>query len=152
MTAAQLREQFTLSDKPADEYLTFDRHIADDMAILADGTHVVMLRLDGKPLSLMDDPRRYEERRRRHSVMRSLSDSNITVYEHHVCHDRVEPFRIGEFRSSFSRELVEAYHADIDKAALAREWIITILVHPRLIDRLANRFWGGAVEADETGQ
>lgn len=147
--AAQLREQFTLSDKPADEYLTFDRHIADDMAILADGTHVVMLRLDGKPLSLMDDPRRYEERRRRHAVMRSLADSNITVYEHHVCHDRVEPFRIGEFRSRFSRELVEAYHADIDRSALAREWIITILVQPKLIDRLTNRFWGGAVEADD---
>ena len=149
MTAAQLREQFTLRDKPADEYLTFDRHIADDMAILADGTHVVMLRLDGKPLSLMDEPERYAQRRRRHSVMRSLAGSNIAVYEHHICHDRVEPFATGEFRSKFSRELVEAYHADIAKTALAREWIITILVRPQLIDRIANRFWGGTTDADE---
>ena len=89
-------EQFTLTDKPADEYLTFFGHIADDMALLDDGTHVVMLRVDGKPLSLMDDhdPLRGTPPPSRH--MRALADSNVTIYEHHVCHDRVEPFPLGQ--------------------------------------------------------
>ena len=56
-------------------------------------------------------------------------------------------------RAAFFHALLEAFNCATeigavstpDKAALAREWIITILVHPKLIDRLANRFWGGAV-------
>lgn len=157
MIGAQLREQFKFTDKPADEYLTFDHHLSDDMAILADGTHVSVFRVEGKPLTLMDEFTRYGERRRRHGAMRALADTNIELYEHHVCHDRVEKFELGEFRSDFSRELAHAYHEDIDyyrengvtRKLMARDWFITILVRPRPIDRLLNKLFGSTLDPDE---
>jgi type IV secretion system protein VirB4 len=157
MIGAQLREQFTFTDKPADEYLTFDHHISDDTVILADGSHVAVLKVEGKPLTLMDTFMRYGERRRRHGAMRALADTNVELYEHHVCHDRVDEFVLGEFRSDFSRELAQAYHEDINsyrengvsKKLMNREWLITILVRPRPFDRILNKVFGSTLEADE---
>lgn len=98
MALERLREQFILTDKPADEYLPWHGHIADEIVLLEDGTHVAMLRLDGKALTLLDEAARYAERRRRHAAIRALADTNVTIYEHHVAHDRVDPFRLGQFR------------------------------------------------------
>jgi type IV secretion system protein VirB4 len=149
MNMSLLRERLASNDRPADDYLMFDHHIADDMVILADGTHAIMLRVDGKPLTLMDDDERYAERRRRHSTLRAIAGPNVTVYEHHICHDRVDPFPLGEFRSAFSRDLGKAYHEDISRTMVSREWLITVLIHPVPIDRLTNSLFGGTVETDE---
>src|SRR5690242_3164004 len=72
-----LHGRLALTDKPADEYLPWRGHVTDHIVLLADGTHVSVLRLDGKPLSLLDEPARYAERRRRHAVLRSLADTNV---------------------------------------------------------------------------
>ena len=60
-------------------------------------------RWTAKPLTLMDGYRRYAERRRRHSTMRALAGPNVSIYEHQVAHDRVEPFPVGQTRTAFSR-------------------------------------------------
>ena len=79
MSVEALRERFTLTDKPADEYLPWHGHVADDVVLLEDGTHLAVVRLDGQPMSLMDDPARYAERRRRHAALRALADTNVTI-------------------------------------------------------------------------
>src|SRR5689334_10068400 len=127
MSVEALRDRFTLTDKPADEYLPWHGHVADGVVLLEDGTHLAMVRLDGQPMSLLDDPARYAERRRRHAALRALADTNVTIYEHHVCHDRVEPFRLGRFRSAYARTLAEDYHAGLEVGLRAREWYLTIL-------------------------
>jgi type IV secretion system protein VirB4 len=144
-----LRHMFTLTDKPADEYLPYFGHIADRIVLLDDGTHVGMLRVDGKSLTLMDETTRYAERRRRHATMRALADSNVTIVEHHVCHDHVEPFPLGQFRTAFSRDLASRYHAGIQPDLTSREWIITVMVHPRPLEGMVQRLFGGDPKADE---
>jgi type IV secretion system protein VirB4 len=123
----QLRDRFTFSDKPADEYLPWHGHVGDDTVLLVDGSHLATIRLDGRPMSLMDDPARYAERRRRHAMLRALADTNLSLYEHHVCHDRIEPFRHGRFRSAYARQLAEDYHAGLDSGLRVREWFLTRL-------------------------
>ena len=126
---------FTLTDKPADEYLTYHGHIADDMVLLTDGSHVVMLRVDGKPLSLMETIARYAERRRRHAT-----------------HARTGRHQRQDLRASRLPRPGRAVSARADSAPpspeswprlsrrhsadLTREWIITIIVHPRPLDGL----------------
>ncbi len=85
------------------------------------------------------------------SALRALYDTNVTILEPHVCHDRVEPFAPGAFRSSYGRELIHAYHAALDADLLTREWFVTILAHPRPISgALAKlgRMFGGAANVD----
>lgn len=135
----QLRDRFSFSDKPADEYLPWLGHIADDVVLLDDGSHLATIRIDGRPMTLMDDPARYAERRRRHAMLRALADTNVSVYEHHVCHDRVEPFRHGRFRSAYAKALAEAYHSGLDSGLRAREWFLTIVVRPSVFDSVLNR-------------
>jgi type IV secretion system protein VirB4 len=125
-----LVDRFTFTDKPADEYLPWHGHVGDDTVLLADGSHLATIRLDGRPMSLMDDPARYAERRRRHAMLRALADTNLSLYEHHVCHDRIEPFRHGRFRSAYARQLAEDYHAGLDSGLRVREWFLTIIVRP----------------------
>ena len=145
----RLREMFRMTDRPADEFLPYRGHVTDEIVLLEDGTHIGVLRLEGKPLTLLDDIPRYAERRRRHAAMRGLTDTNITVVEHHICHDRVEPFQLGEFRSAFSREFAEKYISGIQKDMKSRDWFITVMVHPRMLDGLANRMFGKQAEADD---
>jgi type IV secretion system protein VirB4 len=145
----RLREMFRMTDRPADEFLPYRGHVTDEVVLLEDGTHIGMLRLEGKPLTLLDDIPRYAERRRRHAAMRGLTDTNITVVEHHICHDKVEPFQLGEFRSAFSREFAEKYISGIQKNMKSRDWFITVMAHPRMLDGLANRVFGKQAEADE---
>ncbi|WP_426960346.1 hypothetical protein [Muricoccus radiodurans] len=125
--------RFTVSDKPADEYLPILGHVTENVVELEDGSLMAALRLDGRPLTLMDEEARYAARRERHSALRALYDTNVTVFEHHVCHDRVQPFVPGEFRSAYGRELMREYHAALDADLLVREWFVTILVRPRPI-------------------
>jgi type IV secretion system protein VirB4 len=146
----QLRERFTFSDKPADEYLPWLGHIADDTVLMADGSHLATIRVDGRPMSLMDDPARYAERRRRHAMLRALADTNLSLYEHHVCHDRIEPFRHGRFRSSYAHQLAEDYHAGLDIGLRAREWFLTIIVRPPPLQGIINRLIGKLPKSDES--
>lgn len=128
-----LADRFAFTDKPADEYLLWYAHIAEDMVLLADGSHLATIRIDGRPMLLMDDPARYAERRRRHAMLRALADTNVSVYEYHVCHDQVEPFRHGRFRSAYARQLACAYHAGLGSGLRAREWFLTIFVRSSLL-------------------
>jgi type IV secretion system protein VirB4 len=128
-----LVDHFTFTDKSADEYLPWHGHIADDMVLLAGGSHLVTIWIDGRPMSLMDDPARYAEGRRRHAMLRALADTNVSVYEHHVCHDRAEPFRHGRFRSAYAQQLADAYHAGLDSGLRLRGWFLTILVRSSLL-------------------
>ena len=144
-----LRELFRMTDKPADEYLPYRGHVTDEIVLLEDGTHLGILRLEGKPLTLLDDIPRYAERRRRHAAMRGLTDTNITVVEHHICHDKIEPFPVGEFRSAFSREFAEKYISGIQKDMKSRDWFITVLARPRMLDGLSNRLFGAKAEPDD---
>lgn len=125
--------RFRVTDKPADEYLPILGHVSENVVELADGSLMMILRLDGRPLWHMDEEARYAARRERHSVLRALYDTNVTVFEHHVCHDRVPAFAPGEFRSAYGRELIRDYHAALDADLLAREWFVTLLVQPRAI-------------------
>jgi type IV secretion system protein VirB4 len=143
-------DRFTFSDKPADEYLPFIGHIADDTVLLDDGSHLATLRIDGRPMSLMDEQARYAERRRRHAMLRALADTNVSVYEHHVCHDRVQPFRTGRFRSAYARALAEDYHAGLDEGLRAREWFLSILVRPSMLTGAINRLIGRPLKSDES--
>jgi type IV secretion system protein VirB4 len=138
-----------MSDRPADEWLPYQGHIRDDIVILEDGTHVGILRLEGRALSLFGTVSRYAQRRRRHATMRSLADDNIEIFEHHVCHDRVRPFQLGEFRSAFSRELAEHYISGIESRMKAREWFISVVVRPRLTEKLGQRMLGRKAESDD---
>ena len=148
MNAAQLREQFILTDKPADEYLTFDRHIADDMAILSDGSHVIMLRVDGKPLTLMDGYRRYAERRRRHSTMRALAVPTSQLRA---------PCRSRSGRAVSGRPVPHGLLPGAGRSVSRRHFegldgprMVHHRHHPSEPDRSPdNRFFGGSVEADE---
>src|SRR4051812_47005421 len=143
-------DRFTFSDKPADEYLPFIGHIADDTVLLADGSHLATLRIDGRPMSLMDDQARYAERRRRHAMLRALADTNLSLYEHHVCHDRIEPFRHGRFRSAYARQLAEDYHAGLDSGLRVREWFLTIIVRPPPFSGVIQRLKGKPPKSDES--
>jgi type IV secretion system protein VirB4 len=146
----QLRDRFTFTDKPADEYLPWYGHIADDVVLLEDGSHLTTIRIDGRPMSLMDDPARYAERRRRHAMLRALADTNVSLYEHQVCHDRVEPFRHGRFRSAYARQLAEDYHAGLDSGLRTREWFLTIIVRPSSLQGILNRLIGKPPKGDES--
>lgn len=143
-----LRDRFALNDKPADEYLPWHGHASDRIVLLADGSHVASIRLDGRSLSLMDEDQRYAERRRRHAVLRTLTDSNVALYEHHVCHDRVPPFPLGRFRSAYARSLAEDYHTGIAQGMRAREWYVTLVVRPKPVAKLINKFRRGDPEQD----
>ena len=149
MSANALLERFTFRDKPADEYLPWHGHITDHAVLLEDGSHLMTLRLDGKPMSLMDEGERYAERRRCHAVLRALADTNVTIFEHHVCHDRVEPFALGQFRSAYARLLAEAYHASLNRGLRTREWFITIVVRPSAFSGLFRWLTGGTPSKDE---
>lgn len=149
MAGNPLREFLTFSDKPADEFLPWKTHVTDHVVRFNDGSYAVTLRLDGKPLSLMDDEERYPERRRVNAVFRALADPNVTIYEHHICHDRVEPFRLGHFRSAYARLLARDYHAGIDKGLRAREWLITIVVRPSALSGLLNWLQASKPQNDE---
>lgn len=144
----ELRERLTFRDKPADEYLTLDRHVADDAVMLADGTHLAVLRLDGKPLGLLDEDARYAERRRRHAVLRALAETNVTLYEHLVCHNRVAPFPVGRFRSGYAEALARDYHAAIAPGLLARDWFLTIMVRPSRLNGLLGQVMGREPQPD----
>jgi type IV secretion system protein VirB4 len=142
---------FALSDKPADEYLTLAGHVADNVAVLQDGTHVGMVRLEGRALSLMDqaeDGPRYAERRRRHSVLRSLIGPGVCIYEHHVCHDHVPEFEHGQFRSRYAERLARDYHGSMQGGLLVRDWLVTVMARPNLLEGLTAKFLGGDPGAD----
>jgi len=145
----EIRERLTFRDKPADEYLTIDRHVADEVCILDDGTHLAVVRFDGKALGLLDEDGRYAERRRRHAVYRSLAGAGVVIYEHLVCHDRVEPFPLGRFRSAYAEALAREYHAAISPGLLTREWFVTVLVRPGRVTGLLRRALGRTAERDE---
>ncbi len=144
-----LKNMLVLTDKPADEFLPYVGHISDNIVLLEDGTHIGMIRLDGKPLTLFSAIPRYSQRRRRHAAMRSISDSNISIFEHHVCHDRVPEFPLGQFRSKFSREVAESYVASLQQDLKSREWFLTVAVRPRVVDNLIKRFLGSEPKRDE---
>lgn len=146
----QLRDRFTFTDKPADEYLPWYGHIADDVLLLEEGSHLTTIRIDGRPMSLMDDPARYAERRRRHAMLRALADTNVSLYEHHVCHDRVEPFRHGRFRSAYAHQLAEDYHVGLDSGLRTREWFLTIIVRLSPLQSILNRLIGKPPKGDES--
>ncbi|CAH2606360.1 Type IV secretion system protein VirB4 (plasmid) [Rhodovastum atsumiense] len=147
---SELRERLALRDRAATEYQGVDRHAAPDVVLLQDGTHLAMVHLDGKPLAQQDDAQRYAERRRRHAVLRALSDPNIVIYEHMVVHDRVAQFRVGTFRSAYGRQLAEDYHAATDTGALTRAWFITIMARPAgaLVHGLLGGFRRRQAESD----
>lgn len=146
---AELWEKLAATDRSVDDYLTFDRHIAPDMVVLQDGTHVAVVRLAGRPLGLLDEPERRAERRHRHAVVRALADLNITIYEHLVCHDRVEPFRPTGFRNPYPRLLAEDYHRATDAGLMEREWFLTIMAHPTGLDGALGRLFRRAPQEDE---
>ena len=133
------RAQLAFADLPADDFLTFNRHVSATVAMLDDGSHFAMVRLRGKPLAWLDQDGRYAERRRRHAVLRGLADRDATIYEHLVCHDRVEPFRPGQFRSAYAADLARDYHARTDAGLIARDWFLTIVVRPDVTTRLFTR-------------
>ena len=116
--------------------------------MLADGTHLAVLRLDGKPLGLLDEDARYAERRRRHAVLRALAETNVTLYEHLVCHDRVAPFPVGRFRSPYAAALARDYHAAIAPGLLARDWFLTIMVRPSRLNGLLGQMMGREPQPD----
>lgn len=125
--------RFVVTEKPADEYLQILGHVTENVVELADGSLMMVLRCDGRPLGLTGEEGRYSARRERYSALRALYDTNVTILEHHVCHDRVAPFVPGQFRSSYGEEMIRDYHAALDADLLARDWFITILVRPRPI-------------------
>ena len=90
------------------------------------------IRIDGRPMSLMDDPAHYAKRRR-HAMLRALADANASVYEHHVCHERVESFQHGHFLSAYARQLADTYHAGLDIGLRVRAWFLTIFVRSSLL-------------------
>ena len=145
----EIRERLTFRDKPADEYLTIERHVDDGVFLLADGTHGAVIRFDGKLLGLLSEEARYAERRRRHATFRALAGQGVVIYEHLVCHDRVEPFPAGRFRSAYAEVLSRDYHATMAPGLLAREWFVTILVRPGRVNGLLRRALGRAAERDE---
>ncbi len=126
------------TDKPADEYVLLEDHAEDDIGLMSDGSVMVVVKLDGRPMSLLDEETRYAARRSRHSTLGALFDTNISVYEHHVCHDRVQPFEPGEFRSRYGRQCIEDYHRSLDDRVFARDWYISIVVHPRALNGMAD--------------
>lgn len=128
-----------LSDKPVDEFLPLLWHLSDGVVELEGGALLAVLRLDGRPMMLMDEAGRRAARRERDSALRALFDVNVEIFEHHVCHDRVVPFRHGPFRSGFARELIETYHRQMTRDLLAREWLVSIVVRPRAMESLMGR-------------
>jgi type IV secretion system protein VirB4 len=147
---ADLRDRLTFSDRPADDYLSIEGHIEDGICILADGTHLATIALDGKPLGLLDPDGRYGERRRRHGVLRALAAPGVAIYEHLVCHDRVPAFRIGKFRSRYARDLAERYTAEISRDLVARDWFLTIMCRPGRVNGLLRQIMGGKAQRDES--
>ncbi len=131
--------RLSLSDRSADQYLPILWHLTDGVVEMEDGALMAMIHLDGRPMLLMQEDERYAARRHRDSVLRSLFDFNVEIYEHHLCHDRVEPFTAGPFRSGFARELLTTYHQRLQRGLLARQWLLTIIVRPRPIEGLGAR-------------
>jgi type IV secretion system protein VirB4 len=146
----ELRERLSFRDKPADEYLSVERHVADDVVVFADGTHGVMFSADGKAMSLFAEDGRYAERRRQHAAIRAMVGPGIIIYGHLVCHDRVEAFPIGRFRSAYAEALARDYHAASAPGLLARDWFITILARPSRVNGLLRRALGRTAERDES--
>src|SRR3954470_17544657 len=95
--------RLALHDKPVDEFLSLVGHVADDVVVTSDGSHIGMARLDGRALSLLDDETRYAERRRLHSFLRAVAGPRVALYTHHVCHDQVIPFGLGDFSSAWAQ-------------------------------------------------
>ena len=105
------------ADVPADEFLPLLWHVTDHVVQHADGSLGTTFRLPGRPLGLTDLDGRYAARRQRHAAYRALFDTNVTIYEHHVCHDVVLPFAPGATRSAYARELLEHFASRLGRLA-----------------------------------
>lgn len=134
--------RFSVFDKPADEFLTTCGHVEDDIVVLSDGSHVGMIRLEGKGIDLFDDDARYAERRKIHAALRNLAGPNVVVYSHNICHDGVEPFDLGTFRSRYARVLAQDYLGSLEKGLLSRTWFVTIQIKPSKMESLYNLIRG----------
>lgn len=144
-----ISSRLTFRDRTADDYLTIDHHVEDDICVLVDGTHVAVIALSGKPLALLDQSGRYAERRKRHSVLRALASNDTVIYEHLVAHDRVSPFVKRQFRSAYARGLSSRYHKHVANGLLEREWFLTIMVRPSRTSRLLAQIRGGGAQRDD---
>ena len=128
-----LRARLATWDRSADDYMQHAEHILPGVAAMDDGSHLAMLRLEGKPLALMDDAQRYAERTRRHGVLRALADANVQIYEHLVSHEGAAPWAPNGFRSAYGAALSGDYHRAIGAGMLRRDWFISILAKPSAV-------------------
>lgn len=141
----QTEGRFARTDKPADEFLPYVGHAidpsgraCDDIALLSDGRVAVQLELEGRPMGLFDDERRYAARRQRHASVRALFGTDVALYESLVSHSKVPPFAVGSTRRAYPQELLKDYHDSITERVFARPWILTIVVAPPPLATLTN--------------
>lgn len=142
------RARLATWDRSADDYMQHGAHISPGVAVMEDGTHLAMLRLEGKPLALMDDAERYAERTRRHGVLRALADANVQIYEHLVSHEGVVPWAPSGIRSRYGAALSGDYHRAIGAGLLRRDWFVTILARPSAVRGFLGGLRPGRVRSD----
>jgi type IV secretion system protein VirB4 len=107
-------------------------HIADNVIIYDDGTVAAAIEWVGFPSDLAGNAANNAGHSIHSEVFRNISDEDVTVFDHLIQHDRVEPFPAEVHpEAHYGRMLWEDYHRVCLDGLRSATWVTTILVRPR---------------------
>lgn len=120
------------TERSGEIYLPYVGHLSDQVVLLEDGSVMAMAHVAGIVFELEDEASRNARCRAFNTLFRNISDDNVTVCAHLVRHDDVPPTPTGKFRSSFAKNLKNAFEDRVLEGNLFRnDQYLTLVVSPR---------------------
>jgi type IV secretion system protein VirB4 len=121
------------TERSAERYLPYLGHARPDVAVLNDGSYLVLARLRGLPHELATTTERNGAARTQNALWRNLNDDSVTVGAYLVRHRRVAPLPPARHRNAFAAELDRVYRERVlDGRLFENTWFIALLLAPRL--------------------
>ena len=126
-----MRGDAGLFERGGEHYQPYVGHLSADVLLLNDGSQMAIARLPGLPFELEEPDVRNAREQRLNTLLRNISDDNVTIFVYLVRHGRVPVQAPANFRSNFARDLDAAYGASIADRLKINEWFLTVVVAPR---------------------
>ncbi|CEF43094.1 MULTISPECIES: VirB4 family type IV secretion/conjugal transfer ATPase [Acetobacter] len=119
-------------ERSGEIYLPYVGHITENVILLRDGSVMAMGYVKGVPFELEDTVVRNGRKRNMNTVLRNISDDNVTITTHMVRHSDVPGLPKTHFRSDFASRLHEDYNRRVLKDRLFRnDYFLSVVVTPR---------------------
>ncbi|RZS76863.1 type IV secretion system protein VirB4 [Phyllobacterium myrsinacearum] len=130
------------TERSGEVYLPYVGHLNDQVVLLEDGSVMIMAHVQGMVFELEDTEMRNGRSRAFNTLYRNIADDNVTIYAHLVRHDDIPPTPSGNFRSSFARNLKQAFEDRVLAGNLYRnDQFLTLVVTPRnALGKLGGKF------------